>query len=219
MTKRSVLLHSVGKRKTAPTGDRAASGDGVREKGENFYKSGRQVRLNKMYNAKPDLEKMTKIPTEPARIAPSRKWFDNTRVVSQAKLEQFREALANRKLNPRMVLVKSTKLPVSLFDHSKESRNKRAANLLSVEPYEETFSSSESFHISNRFYKSTMQEESRRNQDLWPLNLLTTLRGARNPPMNMNNVSLNQMQTTRMATSLLPTVRMTNRFRKDRWIR
>lgn len=142
MGKRAALLHSIGKRKDggSESGGRASSRSGLREKGENFYKTGRDVRRNRMYNAKPDLEKMSKVPTEPARIAPSRKWFDNTRVVGQDKLEQFREALANKKADPRMILLKSTKLPISLFDHSKESKNKRASNLLTVEPFGETFS-------------------------------------------------------------------------------
>lgn len=46
--------------------------------------------------------------------------------------------------DPRSILVKATKLPVSLFDHSKETHKKRASNLLSIAPYSETFSAGES---------------------------------------------------------------------------
>lgn len=53
------------------------------------------------------------IPT--ARIEPNRKWFTNTRVVSQDTLKSFREAMAEKAKDPYQVLLKSNKLPMSLI--------------------------------------------------------------------------------------------------------
>ena len=49
-----------------------------------------------------------------ARIEPNRKWFGNTRVISQDALSSFREAMAERASDPYLVLLKTNKLPMSL---------------------------------------------------------------------------------------------------------
>lgn len=50
-----------------------------------------------------------------ARIEPHRKWFTNTRVVSQDTLKAFREAMEEKAKDPYQVLLKSNKLPMSLI--------------------------------------------------------------------------------------------------------
>lgn len=50
-----------------------------------------------------------------ARIEPNRRWFANTRVVSQDTLKAFREAMAEKANDPYQVLLKSNKLPMSLI--------------------------------------------------------------------------------------------------------
>lgn len=50
-----------------------------------------------------------------ARIEPNRKWFTNTRVVSQDTLKAFREAMSEKAKDPYQVLLKSNKLPMSLI--------------------------------------------------------------------------------------------------------
>lgn len=50
-----------------------------------------------------------------ARIEPNRKWFGNTRVISQEALSSFREAVAERASDPYQVLLKTNKLPMSLI--------------------------------------------------------------------------------------------------------
>lgn len=50
-----------------------------------------------------------------ARIEPNRKWFTNTRVVSQDTLKAFREAMDEKANDPYQVLLKSNKLPMSLI--------------------------------------------------------------------------------------------------------
>ena len=49
-----------------------------------------------------------------ARVEPNRKWFGNTRVISQDALQAFREAIAERTSDPYQVLLKTNKLPLSL---------------------------------------------------------------------------------------------------------
>lgn len=49
-----------------------------------------------------------------ARIEPNRKWFGNTRVISQDALSSFRQAMAERASDPYQVLLKTNKLPLSL---------------------------------------------------------------------------------------------------------
>lgn len=50
-----------------------------------------------------------------ARIEPNRKWFTNTRVISQDTLKTFREAMSEKSNDPYQVLLKSNKLPMSLI--------------------------------------------------------------------------------------------------------
>lgn len=50
-----------------------------------------------------------------ARVEPNRKWFGNTRVISQDALTSFREAVAERASDPYQVLLKTNKLPMSLI--------------------------------------------------------------------------------------------------------
>jgi nuclear GTP-binding protein len=50
-----------------------------------------------------------------ARVEPNRKWFGNTRVISQDALQSFRDAMAVRASDPYQVLLKSNKLPMSLI--------------------------------------------------------------------------------------------------------
>lgn len=59
-----------------------------------------------------------------ARIEPNRKWFTNTRVVSQDTLTAFREAMAEKAKDPYQVLLKTNKLPMSLIhDGGKDTTN------------------------------------------------------------------------------------------------
>jgi nuclear GTP-binding protein len=53
-----------------------------------------------------------------ARIEPNRKWFTNTRVISQDTLAAFREAMAEKANDPYQVLLKQNKLPMSLITPS-----------------------------------------------------------------------------------------------------
>lgn len=77
-----------------------------------------------------------------ARIEPNRKWFGNTRVISQEALSSFRDAVAERASDPYQVLLKTNKLPMSLIrDGDKPNGIKQHQAKIAVEsaPYRDTF--------------------------------------------------------------------------------
>ena len=77
-----------------------------------------------------------------ARIEPNRKWFGNTRVISQDALSSFREAMAERASDPYQVLLKTNKLPMSLIqDGSGKNGLKQHQAKIEVEsaPFGDTF--------------------------------------------------------------------------------
>ncbi|KAF4633089.1 hypothetical protein G7Y89_g5030 [Cudoniella acicularis] len=103
-------------------------GDGmanVKVKGENFYRSAKKVKTLNMFkdgkaqrNAAGEVTKAASFQSRQvpqARVEPNRKWFTNSRVISQDALNSFREAMAERASDPYSVLLKSNKLPMSLI--------------------------------------------------------------------------------------------------------
>ena len=78
-----------------------------------------------------------------ARVEPNRKWFNNTRVISQDALSSFREAVAERAADPYQVLLKTNKLPMSLIRDTKNLKNgiKQHQAKIAVEsaPFGDTF--------------------------------------------------------------------------------
>lgn len=77
-----------------------------------------------------------------ARIEPNRKWFGNTRVISQEALTSFREAVAERAADPYQVLLKTNKLPMSLIrDNDNVNGLKQHQAKMEVEnnPFADTF--------------------------------------------------------------------------------
>ena len=77
-----------------------------------------------------------------ARVEPNRKWFGNTRVISQDALQSFRAAIAERASDPYQVLLKTNKLPMSLL-RDREGKNglKKHQAKIAVEstPFGDTF--------------------------------------------------------------------------------
>ena len=77
-----------------------------------------------------------------ARVEPNRKWFNNTRVISQDALTAFREAMAERAKDPYQVLLKTNKLPMSLVrDGQGKNGIREHAAKVAVEsaPFGDTF--------------------------------------------------------------------------------
>ena len=117
----------TGKKEATRKEKQGKQGDGmanVKTKGENFYRSAKQARtLNVFKDGKAQRNasgKVTKAASfqsrdkPKARIEPNRRWFGNTRVISQDALASFREAMSERASDPYQVLLKSNKLPMSL---------------------------------------------------------------------------------------------------------
>ncbi|KAF8752872.1 Nuclear/nucleolar GTPase 2 [Rhizoctonia solani] len=99
-----------------------------RVKGENFYRDAKSAARVKMLNGgKAVRDRDGKIikaaafqkgedETKPGRVQPDRRWFGNTRVISQNALDHFRTSLAEKKDDPYSVLLKRNKLPMALLD-------------------------------------------------------------------------------------------------------
>lgn len=118
----------------------------LRLKGENFYRDAKKVKKLSMYkegraqrNAKGEITKAatlqsTDIPS--ARVAPDRRWFGNTRVISQDALTHFREAMGNIRKDSYQVLLRQNKLPMSLLE---ESSQVPTVDITETESYSSTF--------------------------------------------------------------------------------
>ncbi|KAJ5311642.1 Nucleolar GTP-binding protein 2 [Penicillium atrosanguineum] len=133
------------------------SGDGmanVKTKGENFYRSAKKVKHLNMFkdgkaqrNAQGDITRAASYQSRDApvaRIEPNRKWFGNTRVISQEALTSFREAVAEQTSDPYQVLLKTNKLPMSLIrdnDHNTVNGLKQHQAKMEIEnnPFGDTF--------------------------------------------------------------------------------
>lgn len=130
-------------------------GDGmnnVKTKGENFYRSAKKAKTLNMFkdgkhqrNANGKVTKAASYQSRDkpkARVEPNRKWFGNTRVISQDALSNFREAMAERASDPYQVLLKSNKLPMSLVrDGEGKNGLKQHQAKMQVEssPFSDTF--------------------------------------------------------------------------------
>lgn len=120
----------------------------MRVKGENFYRDAKKVQHLNMYkqgrairNKKGEIIQAaalqsTDAPT--ARVDPNRRWFGNTRVISQDALSHFREALGEKQHDTYQVLLRRNKLPMSLLEE-KDSEESPKSNILETESYSSTF--------------------------------------------------------------------------------
>ncbi|CAL8103307.1 unnamed protein product [Calicophoron daubneyi] len=118
---------------------------GKQPKGSTMRSKATVKRLNMYRNFKAKRDKTGKIirpapfqSTLPSgtvsRVEPNRRWFGNTRVISQDALQRFKEAMKTR--NPYEIILRQTKLPVSLLD---EKKVKTKSFLLASESYAHTF--------------------------------------------------------------------------------
>lgn len=77
-----------------------------------------------------------------ARIEPNRKWFANSRVISQEALTSFRDAVAERASDPYQVLLKTNKLPMSLIRDGEGInglKQHQAKMAIETSPFNDTF--------------------------------------------------------------------------------
>ncbi|RMZ79210.1 hypothetical protein DV738_g3520, partial [Chaetothyriales sp. CBS 135597] len=148
----------TGKKEAARRERQGKTGDGmanVKVKGENFYRSAAKVKTLRILNTPgPQRNAAGKITQAAAyqsrdlpnaRIEPNRKWFGNTRVISQEALEGFRTAVRERTKDPYSVLLKTNKLPMSLVRDEREGevvngvRQHKAKIAVEQESFSDTF--------------------------------------------------------------------------------
>ncbi|KAM3532984.1 hypothetical protein MY4038_003703 [Beauveria bassiana] len=145
----------TGKKEATRRVRQGKTGDGmanVRVKGENFYRNAKKVKTLNMYkegkaqrNADGQITKAATwqsrdVPT--AVIEPNRKWFSNTRVVSQDTLTAFREAMEEKSKDPYTILLKSNKLPMTLIRDGKDTnglKQHKAKMALETAPFSGVF--------------------------------------------------------------------------------
>ncbi|KAL9023424.1 MAG: hypothetical protein Q9196_007208 [Gyalolechia fulgens] len=119
----------TGKKEASRKERQGKSSDGmnnVKTKGENFYRTAKKAKTMNMFkegkaqrNADGKITKAASFQSRElpkARVEPNRKWFGNTRVISQDALSSFRQAMAQRASDPYQVLLKTNKLPMSLIN-------------------------------------------------------------------------------------------------------
>ncbi|KAF9486531.1 NGP1NT-domain-containing protein [Pholiota conissans] len=142
------------KKPTGSSKTRSSSSSGVslaKVKGENFYRDAKKVNRLKMLNGgKAVRDKDGKIvqaaafqkgedETKPGRVQPDKRWFGNTRVISQTALDHFRTSLGARKDDPYSVLLKRNKLPMALLDDAANPALRKRPHIVETEPFSETF--------------------------------------------------------------------------------
>ncbi|KAN0100159.1 NGP1NT (NUC091) domain containing protein [Tylopilus felleus] len=120
-------------------------------KGENFYRNAKQVARAKMLTGgKAIRDKDGNIikaaafqkgenETQPGRVQPDRRWFGNTRVISQTALDHFRTSLSTKKDDPYSVLLRRNKLPMALLDDAANPNLQKRSHIVETEPFSETF--------------------------------------------------------------------------------
>ncbi|EUC28700.1 hypothetical protein COCCADRAFT_30094 [Bipolaris zeicola 26-R-13] len=124
----------------------------VKVKGTNFYRDAKKVKVLKRLtdgkaerNAKGDITKAAVYQSRDApvaRVEPNRKWFNNTRVISQDALESFRSAVQAQAADPSTYLMKRNKLPMSLIETPGQipGLKQHAAKIaVDSQPFSETF--------------------------------------------------------------------------------
>lgn len=128
-----------------------SSSDGIKKvKGENFYRDAKAARRLKMHSKDSLASRAIRdrhgnvvraaefqsSEAKPGRVQPDRRWFGNTRVISQDALDHFRTALGNKAHDPYSVLLRRNKLPMSLIQ---EPTQGKGPALTDVEPFSQTF--------------------------------------------------------------------------------
>ncbi|KAI0326787.1 NGP1NT-domain-containing protein [Cubamyces sp. BRFM 1775] len=120
-------------------------------KGENFYRDGKTVKRLKLLNSGKAVHdrrgnviqaaafQKGEDETKPGRVQPDRRWFGNTRVISQTALDHFRTSLAAKQNDPYSVLLRRNKLPMALLDDAANPNLRKRTHIIETEPFKDTF--------------------------------------------------------------------------------
>ncbi|BGP15275.1 hypothetical protein JCM10213_008303 [Rhodosporidiobolus nylandii] len=121
----------------------------IRTKGENFYRDAKSAKRVNLLNGKSSkairdadgkiikAAEFQSSEVTPGRVQPDRRWFGNTRTISQTALDHFRESLKEKIADPYAVVLKQNKLPMSLLTDA--VRGSKTPDLTTTEPFSDTF--------------------------------------------------------------------------------
>ncbi|XP_066494800.1 nucleolar GTP-binding protein 2 [Tiliqua scincoides] len=126
---------------TNPDRPAGAGGHNMRDRATirrlNMYRQ-KERRNNRGKLIRPLQYQSTVAPGTVARVEPNIKWFGNTRVIKQTSLQKFQEEMETVMKDPYRVIMKQSKLPMSLlYDRIKPHNSK--VHILDTETFETTF--------------------------------------------------------------------------------
>ncbi|XP_066538728.1 nucleolar GTP-binding protein 2 [Hoplias malabaricus] len=120
---------------------KGAGGNNMRDRATikrlNMYRQ-KQRCNNRGKVIKPLQYQSTVAPGTVARVEPNIKWFANTRVIKQSSLQKFQEEMGAVKKDPYRVVMRQSKLPMSLL-HDRIKAHNSKVHILDTETFETTF--------------------------------------------------------------------------------
>ncbi|XP_018582545.1 nucleolar GTP-binding protein 2 [Scleropages formosus] len=126
---------------TNPDRPKGAGGNNMRDRATikrlNMYRQ-KQRCNNRGQVIKPLQYQSTVTPGTVARVEPNIKWFANTRVIKQSLLQKFQDEMGAVKKDPYRVVMRQSKLPMSLLYDRAKSHNTKV-HILDTETFETTF--------------------------------------------------------------------------------
>ncbi|XP_017365244.1 nucleolar GTP-binding protein 2 isoform X5 [Cebus imitator] len=129
------------KASTNPDRVQGAGGQNMRDRATirrlNMYRQ-KERRNNRGKIIKPLQYQSTVASGTVARVEPNIKWFGNTRVIKQSSLQKFQEEMDTVMKDPYKVVMKQSKLPMSLL-HDRIRPHNLKVHILDTESFETTF--------------------------------------------------------------------------------
>nr|XP_056702012.1 nucleolar GTP-binding protein 2 [Euleptes europaea] len=126
---------------TNPDRPAEAAGGNMRDRATirrlNMYRQ-KERRNNRGKLIRPLQFQSTVAPGTVARVEPNIKWFGNTRVIKQLSLQKFQEEMETVMKDPYRVVMKHSKLPMSLL-HDRIKPHNAKCHILDTETFETTF--------------------------------------------------------------------------------
>ncbi|XP_061674901.1 nucleolar GTP-binding protein 2 [Syngnathoides biaculeatus] len=120
---------------------KGAGGSNMRDRATinrlNMYRQ-KQRCNNRGKIVKPLQYQSTVAPGTVARVEPNIKWFINTRVIKQTSLQKFQEEMSAVQSDPYRVVMRQSKLPMSLL-HDRVKAHNSKVHILDTEAFEITF--------------------------------------------------------------------------------
>ncbi|KAM9724119.1 nucleolar GTP-binding protein 2 [Menidia menidia] len=124
-----------------PDRAKGAGGNNMRDRATikrlNMYRQ-KQRCNNRGKVVKPLQYQSTVAPGTVARVEPNIKWFANTRVIKQSSLQKFQEEMGAVQKDPYRVVMRQSKLPMSLL-HDRVKAHNSKVHILDTEGFETTF--------------------------------------------------------------------------------